>query len=65
MGFFQGPLTFHGSGLMVSQIQSETRAAEQEPTLRDPSRFALDEEGDSLLYSACAGDVEPQLFLYQ
>lgn len=49
---------------MVSQIHSETRTAEQEPTLRDPSRFVLDEEGGSLLYSACAGDVEPQLFLY-
>lgn len=49
---------------MDSQIHSETSTAEQEQTLTDSSRFALDKEGSSSLHSVHVGDVEPQLFLH-
>lgn len=58
------PKTFKISWIWFDGHPNTLCTAEQEAAFTDPSRFALDEEGGSLLHSACAGDAEPQLFLY-
>lgn len=58
------PKTFKISWIWFDGHPNTLCTAEQEAAFTDPSRFALDEEGGSLLYSACAGDAESQLFLY-